>query len=79
MKKPRGSEDRKETDGNGSEHAILQIMVRTISNFLKDFKKLNRQTPNFICLCVSVCLSVCLYCFYGLSLGYYGSDFDETW
>ena len=26
-----------------------------------------------------VCLSVCLSRFYGLYLGYYGSDFDETW
>ena len=27
----------------------------------------------------SVCLSVCLSRFYGLYLGYYGLDFDQTW
>ena len=41
--------------------------------------------PNFICLCVClcvcvcICVSVCLSRFYGLYLGYYGLDFDQTW
>ena len=30
-------------------------------------------TINFICVCV------CLSRFYGLYLGYYGSDFDQSW
>ena len=38
--------------------------------------------PNFICLAVcqsAVSLSVCVSRFYGLFLGYNGSNFDETW
>ena len=30
-------------------------------------------------LCVCMCLCVCLSRFYGLYLGYYGSDFNQTW
>ena len=32
-----------------------------------------------LCVCVSVCLCVCLSRFYGLYLGYYELDFDQTW
>ena len=61
--------------------ASFKWKKKKIIGSLRDCGSSKLYSTIYICVCVCVYLSISVWLsrFYGLYLGYYGSEFDETW